>query len=86
MLTFWWKYKKLKQIEVIEGLWNALDIFTGLDPRLLHVPKHELETLNVLFFLEHESAFEDLSFHYYFLKPVIEILRKRTVVLNIEYG
>ena len=60
MLTFRWKYKKLKQIEVIEGSWNAWDIFTGLDPRLSHVPKHELKTLNVFFF---ESAFEDLSFH-----------------------
>ena len=29
MLTFRWKYKKLKQIE---GSWNAWDIFTGLDP------------------------------------------------------
>ena len=28
MLTFRWKYKKLKQIE---GSWNAWDIFTGLD-------------------------------------------------------
>ena len=28
--------KKLKQIE---RSWNAWDIFTGLDPRLLHVPK-----------------------------------------------
>ena len=37
MLTFWWKYKKLKQIEVIEGSWNAWDIFTGLDPRLSFV-------------------------------------------------
>ena len=40
MLTFqWkseWKYKKLKQIE---GSWNVWDIFTGLDPKLLHVPK-----------------------------------------------
>ena len=26
-------------IEVIEGSWNAWDIFTGLDPRLSHVPK-----------------------------------------------
>ena len=39
MLTFQWKYKKLKQIEVIEGSWNTWDIFTGLDPRLSHVPK-----------------------------------------------
>ena len=31
VLTFRWKYKKLKQIE---GSWNAWDIFTGLDPRL----------------------------------------------------
>ena len=36
MLTFWWKYKKLKQIE---GSWNAWDIFTGPDPRLSHVLK-----------------------------------------------
>ena len=36
MLTFRWKYKKLKQIE---GSWNAWDIFIGLDPRLSHVPK-----------------------------------------------
>ena len=61
MLTFRWKYKKLKQIEVIKGLWNAWDIFTGLDPRLLHVPKHELKNIEWIFFLE--SAFEDLSFH-----------------------
>ena len=26
----------------LEGLWNAWDIFTGLDPRLLHVPKWRL--------------------------------------------
>ena len=31
MLTFRWKYKRLKQIE---GLWNPWDIFRGLDPRL----------------------------------------------------
>ena len=43
--------------------------------------QHELKTLNVFF----ESAFEDLPFHS-FLNPVIEILRKRTVVINIEYG
>ena len=61
MLNFRWKYKKLKQIEVIEGSWNAWAFFTGLDPRLLHVPKHELNTLNVFFFFE--LAFEDLSFH-----------------------
>ena len=60
MLNFRWKYKKLKQIEVIEGSWNAWDIFTQLDPRPSHVPKHELNVLNVVFF---ESAFEDLSFH-----------------------
>ena len=46
---------------MIEGSWNAWDIFTGLDFRLSHVPKHELNTLNVFFFSE--SAFEDLSFH-----------------------
>ena len=34
MLTFQWKYKKLKQIEVIKGSLNAWDIFTRLDPRL----------------------------------------------------
>ena len=39
MLTFPWKSKKLKQIDVIEGSGNAWDIFTGLDPRLSHVPK-----------------------------------------------
>ena len=53
MLTFRWKYKKLKQIEVIKGSWNAWDIFTGLDPRLSHVPKHELKTLNVFFLNQH---------------------------------
>jgi len=47
---------------VIEGWWNAWDIFTGLDPRLLHVPN---------------------GVH---AKPVVEVLRKRTVVINIEYG
>ena len=36
VLTFWWKYKKLKQIE---GSWNAWDIFAELEPRLSHVPK-----------------------------------------------
>ena len=61
MLNVRWKYKKLKQIKVIEGLWNAWDIFTGLDLRLSHVPKYELNTLNVFLFFE--SAFEDLSFH-----------------------
>ena len=30
MLTFQLKYKKLKQIKVVKGLWNAWDIFTGL--------------------------------------------------------
>ena len=45
--------------------------------------QHELKTLIVPEFFE--SAFEDLSFHS-FQKPVIEILRKRTVVINIEYG
>ena len=50
MLNFRRKYKKLKQIEVIEGSWNAWDIFTELDPRLSHVPKHELNALNVFFF------------------------------------
>ena len=54
MLTFRWKSdKKLKQIEVIEGSWNAWDIFTGLDPRLSHVPKHELKILNVFFLYQH---------------------------------
>ena len=47
---------------MIEGSWNAWDIFTELDPRLSHVPKHELNALNVFFFF-FESAFEDLSFH-----------------------
>ena len=28
-----------KQIEVIDGSWNAWDIFRGLDPRLSHVRK-----------------------------------------------
>ena len=76
MLTFRWKYKKLKQTE---GSWSALDIFTGQDPRLLHVqkwhPRHieteaELSTIfqkdnmnlkHWMYFFE--SAFEDLSFH-----------------------
>ena len=51
MLTFRWNYKKVKQIKVVEGSWNAWDIFTGLDPRLLHVLKHVLKTLNGFFFL-----------------------------------
>ena len=57
MLTFRWKYETLKQIDVIKGSRNAWDIFTGLDPRLSHVPKRR----------PHKS------------------LRKRTVVINIEY-
>ena len=32
MLTFRWKCR-------IQGSWNTWDIFTGLDPRLSHVPK-----------------------------------------------
>ena len=39
MLNFRWKCKKLEQIDVIEESWNSWDIFTGLDPRLSHVPK-----------------------------------------------
>ena len=42
----------------------------------------ELKTLNVFFLNRHLKI-------YYFtlsLKPEIEILRKRTVVINIEYG
>ena len=44
---------------MIEGSWNAWDIFTGLNPRLSHVQKHELRDIECIF----ESAFEDLSFH-----------------------
>ena len=69
MLTFWWQYKKLKQIE---GSWNAWDIFTGLyQANGVHTKEteadiaehfffkgqHDLKTLNVFF----ESAFEELS-------------------------
>ena len=70
------KYKKLKQIK---GSWNAWDIFTGLDPRLLHVPKwcpHQRnwgrhcfarflkDNMNLRHWMYlFESAFEDLSFH-----------------------
>ena len=43
--------------------------------------KHELKTVNVFFF----NQFEDYHFTL-FQKPVIEILRKRTLVINIEYG
>ena len=84
MLTFWWKYKKLKQIEVIKGSWNAWDIFTGLQcrPRLPHEPKHLLKTLNVFFLNQHLKIYHSTLFQ----KPIIEILRKRTVVINIEYG
>ena len=66
MLTFQWKYKKLKQIE---GPWNPWDIFTGLDPTLLHVPKwrprqrNEADIAEHVFSLSVESAFEDLSVH-----------------------
>jgi len=63
VLTFRWKYKKLKQIDMIESSCNAWDIFTGLDPRLSHVPKMGSAP-----------------------KLVVEILRKRTVVINIECG
>ena len=76
MLTFRWTYKRLKQIE---WLWNAWDIFTGLDPRLSHLPKWCLRQETKADIAEHvfskgqhglktlnaffESAFEDLSFH-----------------------
>ena len=78
MLTFWWKYNKLKQIE---GLWNAWGIFTGLDPRLSYMCQNGVRAKeteadiaeHVSFFKgQHElktlnvffeSTFEDLSFH-----------------------
>ena len=79
VLTFQWKYIKLKQIEWDRRSWNAWDIFTGLDPRLSHLLKWLLrqrkprQTLLSTFFQKDnelktlnvffESAFEDLSFH-----------------------
>ena len=57
MLTFPWKYKKLKQIK---GSWNAWDIFTGLDPRLLHVTKWCPHQRNHSLILRRSSSFVTL--------------------------
>ena len=57
MLTFRWKYKKSKQIE---GLQNAWDIFTGLDPTLSHVPKWRPRQRNrQTVIAEHVSFFKE---------------------------
>jgi len=60
VLTFRWKYKKLKQIDVIV---QRLEHFHRTGSQAFACAKMASGP-----------------------KPVVEILRKRTVVINIEYG
>ena len=70
MLTFRWKYKKLKQIE---GSWNAWDIFTGLHMtrsqafacvKMASMPKKQRQTFLSSFFFkgQHELKLVNVSF------------------------
>ena len=66
-------------LKQIEGSWNAWDIFTGLDPRLSHVPKslpyqRNIAELSAFFKGQHELKTLNPSEFY------------RTVDLDFSYG